>query len=70
MCLALHDGEGKQSLHDRKVNLIEEISQHIILELNKQSLSNSLGDFLLDHGPLVHAKIKEPKIRAINVWIE
>ena len=64
-----HDKEGRLSSQDRKVSLIEEISRHIISELKKQSLSDSPSGFLLDHGPLVQEKIRDPEIRAMNVWI-
>ncbi len=68
--LVLPHDNNRPTSHDRKVNLIEKISQHIISELKRQSLTDSSSDFLLDHGPLVQKKIRDPEIRAMNVWIE
>jgi hypothetical protein len=51
-----------------KSRLIEDISGGVIQELRKQGLSNSGSDFLLDHGPLVHAKIKDKNLRQRDVW--
>jgi hypothetical protein len=45
-----------------KVNLIEKISALIIEELRKEGLTDSSSDFLLDHGPIVHSKIKDPQL--------
>ena len=49
---------------------MEEACRLVIEELKAQQLSNSGSDFLLDHGPVVQAKIKDARIRDINVWVE
>ncbi len=51
-----------------KSRLIEDISGGVIKELRKQGLSNSDSDFLLEHGPLVHSKIKDKRLRQRDVW--
>ena len=57
--------------HDRKRknSIIEEISAGVIDEFQKEGLSNSKSDFLLDHGPVIHEKIKNETLRKRNVWI-
>lgn len=39
-------------------------------ELRTQGLTDSCSDFLQDHGPLVQMRIKDSRIKAMNVWIE
>lgn len=51
-----------------KNRIIEEISASIIKELQKQGLSHSASDFLLDHGPIIHDRIKDKKLRQRDVW--
>lgn len=53
-----------------KNDLIEEVCRLVIEELKRQQLSDSGSDFLLDHGPIVQAKIKDIRIRDMNVWVE
>ena len=53
-----------------KNDLIEEVCRLVIGELKRQQLSDSGSDFLLDHGPIVQAKIKDIRIRDMNVWVE
>jgi hypothetical protein len=36
----------------------------LIAELRRQGLSDSPSDFLLDHAPAVHEKIRDPELRA------
>lgn len=62
--------ENKEAILDKKIDLIETICQHVIKELQLQGLSESSSDFLLDHGPVIQTKIQDPKIRALNVWVE
>ena len=57
-------------IFERNVMIIEQVCQVVIEELNREGLSNSKSDFLLDHGPLVQLKIEDPIIRNINVWGE
>lgn len=54
--------------HKIKISKIELISAEIIKELHKQGLSDSTSDFLLDHCPSIHSKIKDEKLKARNVW--
>ncbi|OPX37817.1 MAG: hypothetical protein B1H11_05380 [Desulfobacteraceae bacterium 4484_190.1] len=57
--------------HDlkRKNSIIEEISAEVIDEFQKEGLSDSDSDFLLDHGPVIHGKIKNENLRKRNVWV-
>ncbi len=57
-------------MYEKKGRLIEEICGHIIRELRKEGLSDSSSDFLLDHGPIVQAKIKDPDLRNLDVMVE
>lgn len=65
-----HNVEKGQGVYENKAYLIEEISQLIIEELNSQGLTDSKSEFLLDHGPQVQMHIKDPRIKAMNVWVE
>jgi hypothetical protein len=56
--------------YTRKSALMEEACGLVIEELKARQLSDSESDFLLDHGPVVQTKIKDTRIRDINVWIE
>jgi hypothetical protein len=55
--------------YNKKYRLIEEICASIITEFKKQGLSEAGSSFLLDHGPVIQAKIKDPKLREMNVWM-
>jgi hypothetical protein len=64
-------GEGSKEIgQTRKGSLMEEACRSVIEELKRQRLSDSGSDFLLDHGPIVQRKIKDARIRDINVWVE
>jgi len=52
----------------QKNNLIEEICAVMIAEFKRQGLSDSTSDFLLNHGPVIQKKIKDPGLRNMNVW--
>ena len=54
--------------HKIKISKIEHISAEIIKELHRQGLSDSKSDFLLDHCPSIHSKIKDKKLKARDVW--
>jgi hypothetical protein len=56
--------------HTRKSGLMEEACRSVIEELKRQRLSDSESDFLLDHGPIVQTRIRDARIREMNVWIE
>jgi len=62
--------EEGETAHTRKSGLMEEACRLVIEELKAQRLSESRSDFLLDHGPIVQAKIKDTRIRDMNVWVE
>lgn len=55
--------------YKRKNNIIEEISGEVIKEFQRSGLSDSSSDFLLDHGPVIHQKIKDENLRKRNVWL-
>lgn len=50
--------------------IIEKISAVIIEELQKEGLTNSKSDFLLDHGPEIQSRIKDEKLRRLPLWSE
>lgn len=52
-----------------KSDIIEEISVAIIDELRTEGLTGLRSDFLLDHGPAVHDKITDNRLRQRDVWI-
>jgi hypothetical protein len=62
--------EQGETAHTRKSGLMEEACGLVIEELKAQQLSDSESDFLLDHGPIVQTKIRDIRIRDINVWAE
>ncbi|MFZ3171104.1 MAG: DUF4037 domain-containing protein [Carboxydocellales bacterium] len=53
----------------QKYSLIEAICAAIIVEFQHQGLSESASDFLLDHGPVIQQRIKNPDLRARNVMV-
>jgi len=48
---------------DEKIAIIEGLCRRIIGELQRQGLSDSDSHFLLDHGPVVQAGIRDPGLR-------
>ena len=69
--LAVDCGEASKELaYTSKSGLMEEACRLVIEELKRQQLSDSESDFLLEHGPVVQAKIKDDRIRGMNVWVE
>jgi len=54
--------------HKRKSDLIELMCSQVIKEFHNMGLSNSSSDFLLDHGPVIHDKIKDENLRKRDVW--
>ncbi|MDY6836009.1 MAG: DUF4037 domain-containing protein, partial [Chloroflexota bacterium] len=56
--------------YEKKVAIMDEICQLIIQELVREGLSDSKSKFLLDHGPIVQSRIKDPQIREMDVWAE
>jgi hypothetical protein len=55
--------------YENKKQLIAEIAEAIVLELQEEGLSDAEGPFLVDHGPQVHARIADPGLRQLNVWV-
>ena len=55
--------------YNRKNDIIEEISSEVIKEFHSSGLSGSTSDFLLDHGPVIHQKIKDENLKKRNVWV-
>jgi len=60
--------EQQGAVYSMKGSLMEKACRYVIDELVRQGLSDSESDFLLDHGPVVQARIKDARIRDINVW--
>lgn len=54
---------------EEKKSLIDEICAAVIAALQAEGLSESGSRFLVDHGPLVHEKIRDEVLRKLNVWI-
>lgn len=52
-----------------KAELMGDICGNLINELQCQGLSDSSSSFLLDHGPLVQAQIKDKQLNQANVWV-
>jgi Domain of unknown function (DUF4037) len=55
---------------EKKTRVIEDICATVVSGLRQNGLSDSTSDLLLDHGPRVQAKISDPELRNINVWVE
>jgi hypothetical protein len=53
-----------------KARTIEGICVALIAQLHQDGLSDSPDDFLLEHGPRIQAKIQDPELRSMNVWVE
>ena len=51
-----------------KNRIIEEISAGVIKELRNQGLSHLESNFLLDHGPVIHDKIRDHNLKQRDVW--
>jgi len=56
------------SVYERKHGIIEDICAEVINTLKKEGLTDSESDFLLDHGPIIHSKIKDENLRKRDVW--
>lgn len=54
--------------YKQKKMIIDEICAAVILELQKEGLSDSNSSFFVDHGPVIHEKIVDPTLRNTNVW--
>ncbi|MFH0726469.1 MAG: DUF4037 domain-containing protein [Pseudomonadota bacterium] len=51
-----------------KEHRIESICAKLIEALKEQDLSDSPSDFLLDHGPRVHSRIRDEKLKRLDIW--
>lgn len=54
----------------RNERIVEEISALIVARLRKEGMSDSEGDFLLDHAHAVQAKIRNDALRSLHVMME
>jgi len=54
---------------EEKKSIIDEICAAAIQEIQAEELSDSISRFLVDHGPVVHKKIRDAGLRKLNVWI-
>jgi len=52
-----------------KADTFEEICVAVIEELRREGLTGLSSDFLLDHGPVIHDKIKDSRLRKRDVWV-
>lgn len=62
--------EGAVNIYEKKAGFMEEMCQLVIKELQMEGLSDSMSDFLLEHGPVIQSHIQDPQVRAIDVWAE
>ncbi len=60
-------GEGSECFGQVKAESIETMSAMIISELQKQGLSESDSDFLLEHGRSIQNGIRDASIRAVDL---
>jgi hypothetical protein len=51
-----------------KEHRIEAICTTLIEALKAQELSDSPSDFLLDHGPSVHSRIRDEIVKSLDIW--
>jgi hypothetical protein len=51
-----------------KEHQIEMICAKLIETLTAQDLTDSSSDFLLDHGPRVHSRIRDEKLKRLDIW--
>ena len=54
----------------KKASVMEEMCQLVIKELQRERLSDSMSDFLLDYDPVIQNHIQDPQTRSIDVWAE
>jgi hypothetical protein len=52
----------------RKYAIIENLCDLVVVELNRQFLSDATGGSLIDHGPRVQAHIRDARLREMDVW--
>ncbi|MBP1685158.1 MAG: hypothetical protein H6Q33_1301 [Deltaproteobacteria bacterium] len=54
----------------KKSRIVEEIAVSLAGELRRLGLSDARSDFLVDHGPRVQERIRDPQLRRSDVWVE
>ncbi|MFN8627542.1 MAG: DUF4037 domain-containing protein [Candidatus Binatia bacterium] len=54
----------------KKQRLVEAVAAGLAAELRRMGLSDATSDFLLDHGPSVQKRIRDPRLRQSDVWLE
>jgi hypothetical protein len=59
--------DGCPACPGRQAELVEMICAALREELRRQDLSDAAGDFLLDHGPSIQARIADPEIRRLPI---
>ncbi len=55
--------------YKKKNEIIEHICTEVIKKFKEEGLSDSSSDFLLDHGPIIHGKIKDQNLKQRDVWL-
>lgn len=55
--------------YNMKEDIMEAMSRMLIKTMLDLGLSGSSSTFLVDHGPEVQARIKDPALRSRNVWV-
>ena len=68
--VTINESTTDQTIYERKASLMEDMCQLVIQELQREGLSDSPSNFLLEHGPSIQRSIQDSQIRAINVWAE
>lgn len=63
-----HERHFDAGLPRQKAHLMEQICGRVSLVLRDQGLSTAQGNSLLEHGPRVQARIRDPRIRGLDVW--
>lgn len=64
--LAFNSFENLENYFDDKIELISIICSYLVDELNKQQLSDSKSNFLLDHVESIQNRISDETIRNYN----
>lgn len=68
--LVYNSREGNENYYANKVELINIICSYLVDELNKQQLSDSKSNFLLDHVESIQNKISDDSLRNYNSLIQ
>jgi len=68
--VTLNGSEPTGTAVQQKLHIMAEACRQVVQALRMQGLSDSDSMFLLDHGPIIQSRIKDPGIRGLNVWSE